>query len=340
MKPIAIVTALALTATASASSFQFNFLPTSTAHQMLTVEYPLAGTFIGDYDATTNPTGTRTIPGLFGGSGNSAIPYTSTARMIDTIDSNPTGSFTLRINAEGVCEIIGFSTDLINETPGEVAAEMDISYSSFHTVAPNAVFPSVGQITIPFATGAVKVATATQSQPAVGALVATAPNTFTVSIPIPVTVVVSGSAGGQAFGGDPMPAVLAFSGTLVIDGATATFMATASSSEPIGPLEPPPPIVNQPFALPTVLPAGSTANLLISGTFSAGSGTSVFDISVAAAGALESVLGDTNGDGIVNGIDLTAVLSAWGSAEASCDFNGDGMVGGADLAALLSNWGN
>ena len=49
---------------------------------------------------------------------------------------------------------------------------------------------------------------------------------------------------------------------------------------------------------------------------------------------------DINGDGQVNSSDLTSVLAAWGTADASADLNGSGNVDGLDLAALLSAWGS
>lgn len=338
MNFVTFLAVTAITPCALATSFHFQFLPTSTAQQSLTLSYPLAGTFIGAYHAATNPLDTKTLPGLFGGSGNIAIAYTSTMRMSDSIDSNPLGTFSLRIGAGGTCEVTGFATDLVNETPGTVAVEMVIAYPSFHTLAPSSIFPSVGEITIPVATGAVKVATAVQTGPALGVLVQTAPNTYTISIPIPVEILVSGSAGGQAFGVEPTPALLAFAGTLTVNGASATFISSAATSGPIGPLPAPPAIVAQPFPLPTVLPAGSTANLLLSGTFSDGSGTSVFNMSIDAIGTLDFVLGDLNGDRLVNGIDLVIVLAAWGTSDPVADINHDGDVGGADLATMLSNW--
>lgn len=48
--------------------------------------------------------------------------------------------------------------------------------------------------------------------------------------------------------------------------------------------------------------------------------------------------GDTNGDGRVDGVDLAAVLSAWGLSVPSADFDQNGIVDGADLAAVLGNW--
>lgn len=336
------ISTLALAATicshATAQNWDFALLPSSTSQQSLTLSYPLNGTFIGDYDATTNPNGTLTIPGLFGGSGNNAISYSSTLRMGDTIDSHPSGSFSLEVRAGGICEVSSFAASLINGTPGEIGLEMDITYSNFHTVAPSAIFPSVGMVTIPVATGTVKVATAVQNGSAIGALVETAPGSFTVAVAVPVMVTASGSAGGQAFGAQPTPAVMAFSGTLTIAGATATFQASGASTETVGPLPAPPPIVSQPLPLPTVLPPGSTANLLLSGTFGEGSGSSVLDFSIVAAGVPAPVAGDLNGDGIVNGTDLTILLSAWGTANAQADVNDDGTVNGSDLTFLLSNW--
>ena len=51
---------------------------------------------------------------------------------------------------------------------------------------------------------------------------------------------------------------------------------------------------------------------------------------------------DLNGDGAVDGADLTIVLSDWGCAGADCvgDLDGSGEVDGADLTIILSAWGN
>lgn len=51
-----------------------------------------------------------------------------------------------------------------------------------------------------------------------------------------------------------------------------------------------------------------------------------------------SVPGDLNGDGVVDGFDLTIVLSNWGGS-GSGDANNDGTVNGFDLTLVLSAWG-
>jgi lysophospholipase L1-like esterase len=51
-----------------------------------------------------------------------------------------------------------------------------------------------------------------------------------------------------------------------------------------------------------------------------------------------SVIGDINGDGHVNTLDLSLLLTHDGQSYTSADLNHDGIVGAADLAMLLSHW--
>jgi hypothetical protein len=53
------------------------------------------------------------------------------------------------------------------------------------------------------------------------------------------------------------------------------------------------------------------------------------------------VVGDLNGDGLVNGADLGLLLGFWGPCIAGCcpgDFDDDDRVDGADIGVLLANW--
>ena len=49
---------------------------------------------------------------------------------------------------------------------------------------------------------------------------------------------------------------------------------------------------------------------------------------------------DFNGDGTVDGADLTLLLVAWGTSDAAIDLDGNGTVDGADLTLFLSEWGD
>jgi hypothetical protein len=55
-------------------------------------------------------------------------------------------------------------------------------------------------------------------------------------------------------------------------------------------------------------------------------------------GCGDSIPGDLNLDGIVNGADLSILLGAWGTADPIADIDDSGDVNGADLAILLGNW--
>jgi len=50
------------------------------------------------------------------------------------------------------------------------------------------------------------------------------------------------------------------------------------------------------------------------------------------------IVGDLNGDGVVNAADLAILLGQWGGS-GNADLNNDGVVNAADLAILLGAWG-
>jgi hypothetical protein len=51
-----------------------------------------------------------------------------------------------------------------------------------------------------------------------------------------------------------------------------------------------------------------------------------------------NIPGDVNGDGRVNALDLSSLISHDGQNYAPADFNHDGTVGAADMAILIPNW--
>jgi hypothetical protein len=72
------------------------------------------------------------------------------------------------------------------------------------------------------------------------------------------------------------------------------------------------------------------------GSVALGIGTIVEDLC-----PVDPCLGDIVPDGVVDGVDLAALLGAWGSAGGpwDADLTGDGAVDAADLAVLLGDWG-
>jgi parallel beta-helix repeat protein len=57
-----------------------------------------------------------------------------------------------------------------------------------------------------------------------------------------------------------------------------------------------------------------------------------------------SIPGDVDGNGIVDGLDLTAVMTAWQTTsgdplwDPAADLDGNGLIDGLDLTAVISNW--
>ncbi len=86
------------------------------------------------------------------------------------------------------------------------------------------------------------------------------------------------------------------------------------------------------------LPLGmSDDGLSIVGTAFGSFGMSPFVLDL--RGGTPPCAGDPNGDGVVDGLDMGLVLSAWASAEPSADLNLDGVVDGLDMSVILSGWG-
>lgn len=71
------------------------------------------------------------------------------------------------------------------------------------------------------------------------------------------------------------------------------------------------------------------------------SGGEIFKI-IPASGEVDCtppLIGDANGDCVVNGADLTLVLGFWGTSNPNADVDGNGLVNGADLTVCLGYWG-
>ncbi|MEC9157456.1 MAG: hypothetical protein VYB77_04950 [Planctomycetota bacterium] len=309
----------------------------------LDVQFSFGGTLIGDYDAETNPTGTRTLPGFFGGSGNNPISYTADASLSSSQEFAPSGSFSVELDLPGnLLEISGLVTDVLGGGTSSLDAGLDFTYDTFRTVDPNSLY--IGGFAIPVPLGEITLSNLVLQQVGISSLTLGAPDE-SGTYPVTGTVQVESSFSFTLFGEettpDPVPLSLPVSGLLIPTPGGYDFQITASSTFDDA-------IPTEgfsfdavPLPLPTILPPGGTANILLSGVPSAGTAVASFAISILANGVVDqSCPGDPdlNGDDLVNGADLANLLFAWGGTDATADLNCDGVVNGSDLTELLFAW--
>ena len=343
LRATAIVTILSATSAALAAERAFDcaFDASSVINANAGISLPLVGSWIGDFDATTNPTGTQTRPGLFGGSGNVAIPFSSVINPAVVADGAiPTGGFGLRYDdVTGVMTVDGFSLDLFGKDAADLVTNLTLTYSSFRTFSPNSLYIGVNGLTIPLPVGELSKIAAAQTGPAGGIAVPQGDGTSTFSIVVPCDFTLQAAVVGQAFD-QVIPAAFVLAGRIEPKSGgvvlTTTVAFEQSTEIPAGL----PALESQPFGLPTILPPGATANLLITGEFGAGSASIAFDGTLVAIGSAQAVPGDMNADGRVDGADLGALLRVWGLAHPAADFTEDGTVDGRDLAFMLAHWTN
>jgi hypothetical protein len=95
-----------------------------------------------------------------------------------------------------------------------------------------------------------------------------------------------------------------------------------------------------------------TTQVWPNGDVTTNGGTTLFNVSSYSGAGLPSptptpsptatpatVVGDLNGDHLVNILDLSSLLSSWGKSSTTADLNRDGTVSILDLSLLLSHWG-
>lgn len=301
---------------------------------------PLAGTLIGNWDATANPTGTRTLTGLWGGTSttNTAIPYTA---MLDGgVDASnvPTGGFLLRVPEGGAAATVsGLEFDLLGGTPAEILVTIDMVFQTFRTTAPDSVYlGSTALPPIPLAYGEITEARIEQccsSEVAATEL----PGMTMFAGTVQADLVVRATLLNQQVVDVSLPVLLPVAGMVDPSGkaTTASIEFVQSASYPLPEI---PPFEDQAVALPTIFPPGSTANLLFSGAIDGPAGA--FDVSVAVdidvTGTARTP--DVNHDGWVNGQDIGHLLGKWNTSDPACDLDASGRVDGLDLVELLVAW--
>lgn len=247
--------------------FDFTIAPAQSATSLaLDVSAQTSGTLIGNYDAATNPTGTRTKPGLFGTFGdteNVAVPIAIDPSAAGPANSAASGVFRLTLDtALGTAEVSGLSANLLHAGSIAIPVNAAVGLENFRTRNPSSNY-FAANVNLPLGDATVTKLTATQTaDAAIGTLAPAGANQYTVTVSPTILLEAEVEFQGNPLTAPATPVLLPITGTLTITGDTASF--TASSVVEVAQSDATP--VDLPpfeFALPTILPPGQTANVLL-----------------------------------------------------------------------------
>jgi hypothetical protein len=320
-------------------SFDFVLTDASGLTGSLTIGIDTNGSLIGDWDPVSNPTGTRTKPGLFGSFGvaeNLPVPASVALAIGDDLVAGSSGGFTLLLDAAGgTATATGAALDLIGGGGLALPADVTLSFDSFRTRAPDSTFIGGFPITLPLGELSLTALNFTQTEPAIGVLTPTGPDAWSVALAIAGELTGQVDALGSPLELPPTPAVLPLAGTVTLVGAELVFSAGArleqdSTQEPMTAL---PPV---PLPLPTILPAGSTANLVANLTLDELSVGFAADIVVQARGEAANCPADCDGDGALTVFDFLCFLSLFDMGDPAADCDGDGALSLFDFLCFQS----
>jgi len=299
---------------------------------------PLEGTLIGDYDAKSNPGGTQTRPGLFGGSGNNPIGCGIDLRVQgDPTPTMPTGFVELDPTGveDGAITITGLELDLLGGGAGAIGGELVIVYETFNTVNPFSIYPGGIEIPVPL-----DGATILRSEVALANVVPAAATevrggfTFDTLVPVIWTLEFDAGTGPQV---QSIPASLPLSGSVLGDpgdrglqlGGAVADAGSQPLDLPVGPIATP---------LPTI-PPGGTANLLFSGQLLSVDFAIDLGLDLTAIEQASIDPADLNGDGRVDAADIGLLIAAWGPCDGcAADLDGNGLVDAGDLGLMIASW--
>ena len=343
MRPVFIALMVAIAAPSSAlavETYLVEMSPKSTHLQMsLGLSAPLAGTFRGDYDATTNPGGTMTRPGSFGGSGNIPIPYTSNIAGGVSMNTVPTGSMKLTMGGDDLLIVSDLELNMLGSDHGDLGARLGLTYSTFRTFNPNALYPGVPMIEIPIPLGEITEMSAVQTAHAIGVMQPEGKGIYKLFALVPADISFRARFLEEVVEIESFCILLPVVGSVQWSGETMDVELTiADEGTNVIPYQLDP-LVDRPLDLPTVLPPGGTAHLLFSGDFGELSLERSLDMLMESEGQPTCSIFDLDGNCEFDGGDLAILLASWGQS-GPADFNGDGIVNQIDLAILLAVWGS
>lgn len=227
----------------------------------------LDGSFVGNYDAATNPNGTRTKPGLIGNwapNENTPVPVSGVATVASSANTPISGGFIVAVDLANMkIKMAGYNATLFASTPASVVAALTPSATTFRTQNPSFAYVAATE-TIPIGPLSIKnLKVAQTSTLGQGPLKLRALNTYSFVIGYNANVTATVSTGAQTKTLTKTVPML-FAGTLVIDGAKAKVLAHFVEGGSTLNLPTPVDLPAIHFSLPTLTkPANLIANLTL-----------------------------------------------------------------------------
>ncbi|GBC97449.1 hypothetical protein HRbin16_03272 [bacterium HR16] len=266
MLPVALLLVLLCAVVSAQRKYDFVMSPSdSDLNVNVSLQAFTSGTLIGNYDPNTNPTGTRTKPGLFGSFGsteNVPVPVEVNPSVEGNVASKPAGTFSMVFHPDaGRVILLDLFSDLLHSGAVSLPASAEFATDGFRTRNPTSTYPA-GRFTVPVGEVLVTMLTLAQvGDPAVGTLTPLGGNRYAFAVAPTVVLTVRAELQGSVLESTSNPNPLALVGEVEIQGDTATILSvnTIDWSDVDTPNQPIPQFA---MDLPTVLPPGDVAHLL------------------------------------------------------------------------------
>lgn len=306
------------------------------------------GNLIGDFHIDDNSEGTRTKPGLFGTFGpeeNEPVAAALLPAISGSPDTEAAGQLVLLVDHDAAtASFHDFFADLLANGPADVALNITVDFDSFRTRAPDSLYIGAA-LPLPIDSAALTALQLTQVGPGTGALQEEEDGVYSLTLNGDVELSGAIDLLGTVVDIPPMLVPLAFDGTLDLRGGAAELAAT-------GPLEFVDgtdldiPLPDFPLDLPTILPPGATAHLILQLTASSIDADVVGDVGIVAIHS-DIHVGQCAETSEVDLVDyetiwscLTGPIEAYRGGCICADANLDARVDMADIAVLQVDFGN
>jgi hypothetical protein len=311
---------------------------------LVDLSVPSEGTLIGDFDIELNPTGTRTKPGLFGSFGsteNVPVPTSLRFDLGGSPRSDAAGAFEAALDDEAQTIVLsGLSADLLAGGPLTLDAEVGLSFDSFRTRSPDSTYVGI-PITLPIGDVMLVALTVEQIGEAEGSLTPLEPGRYAFEVLAVAEFAATVSALGNEITLPATPGPVLLTGEIVVAGETARLTASVPV-ELAGMTEPGLPLPTLPLDLPTILPPGGTAHLLLDLVVGEASYSFSGALTIDAAGVRGCAFDacDVDCSGTVDAFDIEpfiALLVGGGSPCSPCagDASGDGVIDAFDIEPFI-----